>query len=75
SGQDASLRLIGRGAWQFEALAYGSLRDFNNLTISATTALPTLNQRTTPSSGIGAKLELRPPVGGGHVLRLGADWR
>ena len=75
SGQDASLRLVGRGAWQFDALAYVQSRDFNNVVISARTFLPTLNQRATPSTGIGGKFELRPPVGKAHVLRLGADWR
>lgn len=75
SGQDASLRLVGRGAWQFDALAYLQSRDFNNVVISARTFLPTLNQRATPSTGIGGKFELRPPVGKAHVLRLGADWR
>ncbi len=75
SGQDASLRLVGRGAWQFDALAYVQSRDFNNVVISARTLLPTLNQRATPSTGIGGKFELRPPVGKMHVLRLGADWR
>jgi hypothetical protein len=34
----------------------------------------TLDQRRTPSTGWG-KLELRPPLGADHVLRLGADWR
>jgi outer membrane receptor protein involved in Fe transport len=75
SGQDASLRLVGRGAWKFDALAYVQSRDFNNVVISARTFLPTLNQRATPSTGIGGKFELRPPVGKDHVLRLGADWR
>ena len=75
TGQDASLRLVGRGPWQFEALAYVQLRDFSNVVISSTSFLKTLDQRRTPSTGIGGKLELRPPVGGGHVLRLGADWR
>ncbi len=75
SGQDASLRLVGRGAWQFDVLAYLQSRDFNNRVISATTFLPTLDQRKTPSTGAGAKIELRPPVGEAHVLRLGADWR
>jgi outer membrane receptor protein involved in Fe transport len=75
SGQDASLRLVGRGAWQFDALAYVQSRDFNNVVISARTFLPTLDQRATPSTGIGGKFELRPPLGKAHVLRLGADWR
>lgn len=75
SGQDASLRLVGRGAWKFDALAYVQSRDFNNVVISARTFLPTLDQRATPSTGIGGKLELRPPLGKAHVLRFGADWR
>lgn len=75
NGQEASLRLVGRGAWQFDALAYLQSRDFNNVVISARTFLRTLNQRATPSTGIGGKFELRPPVGKAHVLRLGADWR
>jgi outer membrane receptor protein involved in Fe transport len=75
SGQDASLRLVGRGDWQFDALTYVQLRDFSNVVISSTSFLKTLDQRRTPSTGLGGKLELRPPVGGGHVLRVGGDWR
>lgn len=75
SGQDASLRLVARGAWQVDALAYVQLRDFSNVVISSTTFRRTLDQRKTPSTGLGGKLELRPPVGREHVLRLGADWR
>ena len=75
SGQDASLRLIGRGPWQFDALAYVQARDFSNVVVSATTFRRTLDQRATPSTGVGGKLELRPPVGDNHVLRLGGDLR
>jgi outer membrane receptor protein involved in Fe transport len=75
SGQDASLRLVGRGDWQFDALAYVQARDFSNVVISSTTFRKTLDQRRTPSTGIGGKLELRPPVGDDHVLRLGGDIR
>jgi outer membrane receptor protein involved in Fe transport len=74
-GQDASLRLIGRGRWEWEALGYVQARDFANVVVSSTRFVPTLNQRATPSTGLGGKLELRPSVGGGHVLRLGADYR
>lgn len=74
-GQDASLRLIGEGRWQWEALGYVQARDFSNVVVSSTRFVPALNQRATPSTGLGGKLELRPPVGGGHVLRLGADYR
>ena len=79
SGQDASLRLVGRGDWQFDALAYVQARDFSNVVISSTSFKKTLDQRRTPSTGLGGKLELRPPIGqilgDAHVLRFGADWR
>ena len=75
SGQDASLRLVGRGDWQFDVLGYVQARDFSNVVISSTNFRKTLDQRRTPSTGIGGKAELRPPVGENHVLRLGADWR
>lgn len=75
SGQDASLRLVGRGDWQFDALGYVQARDFSNVVISSTSFRKTLDQRTTPSTGLGGKLELRPPVDEDHSLRLGIDWR
>ncbi len=75
SGQDASVRLVSRGDWQIDALAYVQARDFSNIVISATQFRPVLDQRDTPSTGYGGKLELRPPVGGDHVLRFGADLR
>ncbi len=75
SGQDASLRLVGRGRWQFDLLGYVQARDFSNVVISSTSFRKTLDQRATPSTGLGGKLELRPPLGKGHPLRLGIDWR
>ena len=74
-GEDASLRLVGRGPWRVDLLGYVQARDFSNVVISSSSFLPTLNQRSTPSTGLGGKLELRPPVGADHLLRLGADWR
>ncbi|NLR70144.1 TonB-dependent receptor [Novosphingobium sp. ERN07] len=74
-GEDASLRLVGRGAWQFDALAYFQSRNFSNVVVSATSFRPTLDQFDTPAQGIGGKFELRPPVGEQNVLRLGVDWR
>ena len=74
-GQDASLRLVGRGAWQFDALGYVQARNFSNVVISSTRFTRVLDQRNTPSTGLGGKLELRPPVGEDHVLRLGIDYR
>jgi outer membrane receptor protein involved in Fe transport len=74
-GQDASLRLVGRGDWQFDLLGYVQARDFSNVVISATSFRKTLDQRATPSTGLGGKIELRPPLGDKHPLRFGADWR
>ncbi|GGE00553.1 TonB-dependent receptor [Polymorphobacter glacialis] len=74
-GQDASLRLVHRGDWMVDALAYVQARNFTNKVISATSFRLTLDQRNTPSTGIGGKIELRPPVGGDHVLRVGVDAR
>jgi outer membrane receptor protein involved in Fe transport len=74
-GEDVSLRLVGRGEWQFDVLAYGQWRNFSNIVISSTTFTKTLDQASTPASGFGGKLEVRPPVGGGHTLRIGGDFR
>ena len=74
-GQDASIRYIDRGRWQVDALAYVQVRNFSNIVISSSTFRRTLDQRNTPSTGIGGKIELRPPVGEAHVLRVGVDSR
>lgn len=74
-GQDASLRFVRHGDWQVDALAYVQARNFTNKVISATSFKLTLDQRNTPATGIGGKIELRPPVGLDHVLRLGTDLR
>ncbi|MGF7152192.1 iron complex outermembrane receptor protein [Sphingomonas zeicaulis] len=74
-GQDASIRLVSRGRWQVDLLAYVQARNFSNVVISATSFRKTLDQRNTPSTGYGGKIELRPPVGGAHLLRIGADAR
>jgi outer membrane receptor protein involved in Fe transport len=74
-GQDASIRLVSRGSWQVDALAYLQTRNFTSVVISATSLRKTLDQRNTPSTGIGGKIELRPPVGANHELRIGTDIR
>lgn len=74
-GVDASLRLVGSGRWRWEALGWIGMRDFSNIVVSATTLRPTLDQRATPSTGWGAKWEVRPPVGDARMLRLGVDVR
>lgn len=43
--------------------------------ISSSSFAKTLDQKDTPSTGFGGKLEVRPPVGGGHTLRIGTDYR
>ncbi len=74
-GEDASIRLVHRGGWQIDALAYVQARNFTNKVISATTFKLTLDQRNTPATGIGGKIEVRPPVGADNVLRIGSDFR
>ncbi|MEP1423055.1 MAG: TonB-dependent receptor [Erythrobacter sp.] len=74
-GQDASIRIVGRGDWQFDALAYVQARNFNNVIISSTRFVQVLDQRNTPSTGLGGKIELRPPVAEGHDIRIGTDYR
>ncbi len=79
NGADASLQLIGRGPWGWQALAYLQTRDFSSgfasLDAARITATETLDQYKVPGTGVGGKLELRPPLGEGIELRLGADTR
>jgi len=75
-GQDASIRFVARGPWKVDALAYVQARNFSNIVISSNAPFrKSLDQRNTPSTGIGGKIELRPPVGADHVLRVGVDTR
>ena len=75
AANDASIRLIHRGYWQVDALAYVQARTFSNKIISSSSHKLVLDQRNTPSTGHGGKIELRPPVGDSHVLRIGVDGR
>ncbi len=74
-GQDASLRVVGRGDWAFDALAYVQARNFSNVVVSSTRFVPVLDQRNTPATGIGGKLEVRPPISEAHDVRIGIDYR
>ncbi len=78
-GADASLRLVGRGNWGWEAVAYLQSRQFDSgfasVNAARTVASPTLDQYNTPATGVGGRLELRPPVGEAIQLRLGVDGR
>jgi vitamin B12 transporter len=78
-GSDASLRLVNRGRWAWEALAYVQVRAFmsqaSSVDTARTTSTQTLDQFNIPSTGIGARFELRPPVGDNIELRIGGDAR
>ncbi|MBS0285576.1 MAG: TonB-dependent receptor [Proteobacteria bacterium] len=78
-GADASLRLVGRGAWGWSALGYLQTRAFSSqfasINAARTTATETLNQYNTPATGIGARVEVSPPLGKDLSLRMGADVR
>lgn len=76
-GIDASLRLLSPPArgWQVEALGWLQARDFSTIVVSATSFRPTLDQRATPTTGWGGKLELRAPGTASRLLRVGLDAR
>jgi outer membrane receptor protein involved in Fe transport len=77
-GADASLRLVGRGAWQWSALSYAQWRNFRSgfasVNDARTEAHPVALQDAVPSTGLGASAEVRPPVPGVE-LRIGVDAR
>lgn len=77
-GTDASLRLVGGGALPFSLLAYVQTRQFYNSFASVndgrTAATQVAEQYNVPSTGLGARGEIRP-LTGPVELRLGADWR
>ena len=79
TGADFSMRLVGRGSWRWSALFYVQIRDFYNSFASVNAARTSVNrsseQYNVPASGIGARFELRPPLGDNAELRLGGDWR
>ena len=78
-GADASIKLLGRGRWGFEMLTYVQARGFRSGFVSTATdrssTTSTLDQFNTPSTGLGAKIEIRPPIGDRNSLRIGADVR
>ncbi len=78
-GADASLRAVRRGRWGADALLYVQERGFSTRFVSATAgrtgAATTADQFATPALGLGGKLEVRPPVSGRHLLRIGVDAR
>jgi vitamin B12 transporter len=79
NGADASLRLVGRGRWQWSALGYWQWRNlmssFASVTPGRMTASQVSLQDSVPSHGIGGSFELRPPMPQNLELRIGADAR
>ncbi|MDB5661998.1 MAG: TonB-dependent receptor [Sphingomonas bacterium] len=78
-GADASLRLVGHGAWRWEAVGWLQMREFSSgfgsVNATRTAATATLDQYNVPATGVGARLEVRPPISDSIELRLGADGR
>lgn len=78
-GADASIRLVARGRWGADALAYLQMRDFSagfaSLNAARTIATETLDQYSVPSTGVGGRIEIRPPLAEHIQLRLGGDAR
>ncbi len=78
-GADASLRLVGHGRWGWSLLGYVQTRDFANqfpaINAARTSVTPTLDQYATPATGLGARVEVAPSIGGGADLRVGGDMR
>lgn len=78
-GLDASVRFVSRGDWTWDALAYAKMRGFESgfaaVAADRNSANPALDQYDVPATGLGARLEARPPVAEGQVLQLGVDAR
>ena len=78
-GADTSLRLVKNGRWAWEALAYVQLRAFmsqaSSVDAARTVSAQTLDQFNIPSTGIGARFELRPPLAQNIEVRIGGDAR
>ncbi len=78
-GADASLRLVGRGRWQWVALGYGQWRNlcssFASVDDQRENATRVSLQDSVPSNGKGVSFELRPPMWRGFDLRVGVDSR
>jgi outer membrane receptor protein involved in Fe transport len=78
-GADGSVRLVGRGSWQWSALGYWQWRNlmssFASVSDGRTEANRVALQDSVPSRGVGASFELRPSLPEGFELRFGADAR
>ncbi len=80
-GADASIRLVNRSdtGWQWSALGYVQIRNFDvsfgGVAADRNSVSRVFEQFNVPSTGLGARFEVRPPVGDNVELRIGGDWR
>ena len=79
-GADASIRLVNRSSdWQWSALTYVQIRNFavsfGGVADDRNAVSRVFEQYNVPSTGLGARFEVRPPVGDAIELRIGGDWR
>lgn len=80
-GADASIRLVNRSdtGWQWSALGYVQIRNFDvsfgGVADDRNSVSRVFEQFNVPSTGLGARFEVRPPVGEAVELRIGGDWR
>jgi outer membrane receptor protein involved in Fe transport len=78
-GADASIRLVHKGRWGVQALGYVQMRKFTSRAVAVdatrTTVTQSVDQYNVPSTGLGGRLEIRPPLGEAIELRLGGDFR
>jgi outer membrane receptor protein involved in Fe transport len=79
NGADASLRLVGRGRWQWSALGYAQWRElrssFASLNADRSVATRVSLQDAVPSRALGGNFEIRPPLGRDLEVRIGGDFR
>ena len=80
NGADASLRLVGRGSWQWSALGYWQWRNLRSSTRGRELQPDDGDARASAgfsavARASAAAVEVRPPMPDGIELRLGADTR
>ena len=79
NGADASVRLVGRGGWQWSALGYAQWRElrssFASVNDDRSIATRVALQDAVPSHALGGSFEVRPPLGRKFELRVGGDFR
>jgi vitamin B12 transporter len=76
---DASVRLVGKGVWGWEATGWLQQREFSSgfasIGAGRATVSESLDQYRVPATGEGGRFEVRPPLGSAVVLRTGGDVR